>query len=301
MELRHLRYFVTLAEEENFHRAAERLRISQSPLSRQMRALQDEIGVQLLEPVGRGVQLTDAGRHFAVRARKILEGASSAVEEARNVAQGQLGVLTIGFEPGTAYFGSLASMITAFREELPRIEVRLVPMSSTEQAAALADKTIDVGHGFYAAEDESVVRHLEIGRNRLGVAMSPEHRFASRRSLKTKDLTHEPFVMQPRRLYPRFHDDLIAATAKRGVRLNIVSEVFDLEAVLTLVTTSPCALTFLSEREATVLPLGVGLWKPLTDLGLTTRQVLMWRAAETRRPVLREFLRLAGTVHKRRV
>ncbi|MCT7658026.1 LysR family transcriptional regulator [Mycobacterium deserti] len=96
MELRHLRYFIVVAEEENFRRAAERLHVSQSPLSRQMRDLQAEIGVELLEPAGRGVRLTPAGQHFATKARGVIATVEDAVQETQLMAQGKIGTLAIG-------------------------------------------------------------------------------------------------------------------------------------------------------------------------------------------------------------
>jgi LysR family transcriptional regulator, benzoate and cis,cis-muconate-responsive activator of ben and cat genes len=133
MELRHLRYFVTIAEEQGFRRAAERLHVSQSPLSRQMQDLEEEMGVQLFEPEGRGIKLTAAGKAFAERARSILASVDAAVDEAQGIAEGRLGTVVIGFETGTTFMGALLSLVAAFRKRAPRLGLQLLPMSSVEQ------------------------------------------------------------------------------------------------------------------------------------------------------------------------
>jgi DNA-binding transcriptional LysR family regulator len=110
MELRHLRYFIAIAEEENFRRAAERLHVSQSPLSRQMQQLEEEIGAELFEPSGRGVKLTAAGRLLRDRAKTILSSVDAAAKEVRETAEGQIGTVTIGFESGSGYMGPLSAI-----------------------------------------------------------------------------------------------------------------------------------------------------------------------------------------------
>src|SRR5688500_17560573 len=111
MELRHLRYFIAIAEAESFRRAADTLHVSQSPLSRQMQQLADEMGIELFEPAGRGVKLTLGGRVFLEKAKAILSNVDAAVEEAQAVARGRIGTVRIGFEIGNAYFGPLATIL----------------------------------------------------------------------------------------------------------------------------------------------------------------------------------------------
>src|SRR5262245_59561277 len=133
MELRHLRYFVTIADEQSFRRAAEQLHVSQSPLSRQMQDLEAEMAVELFEPEGRGIKLTAAGKAFAERARSILASVDAAVAEAKGVAEGRLGTVVIGFETGTTFMGTLLSLVATFRRRTPLVGLQLVPLSSVEQ------------------------------------------------------------------------------------------------------------------------------------------------------------------------
>ncbi|MDC0714664.1 LysR substrate-binding domain-containing protein [Stigmatella sp. ncwal1] len=292
MELRHLRYFVAVAEEENFHRAASRLHVSQSALSRQVQDLAKEIGVELLEPSGRGVKLTAVGRFFADKARSILAGVETAVEETQGVAHGQLGTVAIGFETGAILTGgAFASIVTAFRKRAPRIALDLLPMSSVEQWEALRTGKIAFGYGFYAPSDDSL-EHMEIARDHLGVLLSGEHRLAKRSQLKVKDLANEPVLLQPRRLYPRLHDDIIAAARSHGVVLNVKSGAVDGEALLMQVVVGD-AVSFLGERSSTVLRLTSVVWRPVVDLRVSETHVVLWRADDALSPVVRSLIESA--------
>ncbi len=152
MELRHLRYFVAVAEAEHFGRAAAQLHISQSPLSRQIAQLEEEIGAELFVPAGRGVKLSAAGRTFLDGARATLARAALAVEDARAAAQGRIGTVVVGFEGGLAYGGLLPKVVERFRARHPRAKVRLVPIQSEEQVAALREGTISLGYGYHLPE-----------------------------------------------------------------------------------------------------------------------------------------------------
>ncbi|BCJ50596.1 transcriptional regulator [Actinoplanes sp. NBRC 14428] len=294
MELRHLRYFVVLAQEENFHRAAQRLHVSQSPLSRQMQALQAEIGAALLEPHGRGVRLTPAGRLFAQRAEAILAASDAAVAEARLMGQGRIGTIPIGFETGTAYFGTLAAIVTTARRREPRITLDLTPMSSAEQWEALQSGTIALGYGHYPPDDPDLAWR-EISRARIGVVLAGDHRLAARPELALEDLRGEPVLLQPRRHYPRLHDDLIAAVRARGLVLDVLAEIADLEAILALVAGGD-AVTFLPENQIPILLLGTAVWKPVTDLDVHRADIVMWRRQDERSPLLRPLIDIVREV-----
>jgi DNA-binding transcriptional LysR family regulator len=288
MELRHLRYFVAIAEVENFHRAAELLHVSQSPLSRQMRDLQAELGIVLIEPSGRGVRLTAAGRLFAERARRILAGVDDAVRETSLVAQGRIGNVAIGFETGTAYFGTLGTITAMFRRRRPGIAVRLLPLSSAEQWEALHAGEISLGYGNYPPGDESL-DHVEISRDRLGVVLSPDHPLAARTHLVTADLRGQPVALQPRSLYPRLYDDVIAAMRRHDIVLDVTAEVPDLEALLTLVVCGD-AVTFLPGKYRPILSLGDAVWRPVVDLEVWIPEIAMWRPPDADTPLLRPLL-----------
>ncbi|APR76878.1 LysR family transcriptional regulator YnfL [Minicystis rosea] len=294
MELRHLRYFVTIAEEQSFRRAAERLHVSQSPLSRQMKDLEEEMGVALFAPEGRGIKLTAAGKAFAERARSILASVDAAVDEAKGVAEGRLGTVVIGFETGTTFMGALLSLVAAFRRRTPRVGLQLVPMSSVEQWAALRQGTISFGYGAYAPNDDAL-GHLEMARDRLGLLLSPEHRLARLKKIRLRDLERERVLLQPRQLYPRLHADIITAARARGVALHVTAEVLDLEALLALVVIGD-AVTFLSEKFWEPASQTSLSWRPVEDLQINLSEVVTWRAEDDRTPVVRALIESAREV-----
>lgn len=306
MELRHLRYFVAVADEQNFHRAAEKLHVSQSPLSRQVHQLAEELGVELFEPSGRGVKLTSPGRLFLERAKTILWSVDAAVGEVREAVEGRIGTIAIGFEPGATYAGSLSTIVAKFRERQPRVSVKLLPMGSTEQWEALRTGEIAFAYGNYVPENSSL-RSVVLARTRIGVLLPSDHRLAVKPKLKVEDLANEPLLMEPRRLHPRLHDDIIAAVRARGVVLNVTPEILGREVVWTLVA-SGLGLTFAGERSGRFLDptgaigsasaprLGAAVWRPLRDLGVELRDVAMWRADALRSPLLRPLIDVVGEV-----
>jgi DNA-binding transcriptional LysR family regulator len=308
MELRHLRYFVAVAEEENFHRAAEKLHVSQSPLSRQMQQLKAEIGVDLFEPLGRGVRLTLAGRMFLERAKAILSSVDAAVAEAREATDGRVGTIAIGFGPGAAYAGALSTIVAKLRARVPRVSLKLLPMTSPEQYEALRLGEIALAYGNYAADD-SALRSVVLARTRIGILLPREHRLATRLKLRVKDLAKESILMEPRRLHPRLHDDIISAVRAHGLVLNLAPETVDREALWALVA-SGLGLTFAGESWARFLhrggvidgpspvQLGSAVWRPLSDLGVELRDVAIWRADAARSPLLRPLIDIVREVRK---
>jgi LysR family transcriptional regulator, benzoate and cis,cis-muconate-responsive activator of ben and cat genes len=294
MELRHLRYFVTIAEEQNFRRAATRLHVSQSPLSRQMKDLEEEMGVELFAPEGRGIKLTAAGKAFAERARSILASVDTAVDEARGIAEGRLGTVVIGFETGTTFMGALLSLVAAFRRRTPRVGLQLVPMSSLEQWTALRQGTITFGYGAYAPSDDAL-GHLEMSRDRLGLLLSPEHRLARLEKIRLRDLESERVLLQPRQLYPRLHADIITAARTQGAALHVTAEVLDLEALLALVVIGD-AVTFLSEKFWEPASQASLLWRPVEDLHINLSEFVTWRMEDAGGPIVRALLESAREV-----
>lgn len=294
MELRHLRYFVTIAEEQSFRRAAARLHVSQSPLSRQMQDLKDEMGVELFEPEGRGIKLTAAGKAFAERARSILASVDAAVSEAKGVAEGRLGTVAIGFETGTTFMGALLSIASAFRRRTPRVGLELMPMSSVEQWEALRQGTIAFGYGAYAPTSEAL-GHLEMSRDRLGLLLSPDHRLARLKKVRLRDLESERVLLQPRQLYPRLHADLITAAHKQGVMLQVTAEVIDLEALMALVAIGD-AVTFVGENISEMAAQTSMTWRPVDELDIHLSEFVTWRSKDANSPAVRALIESAREV-----
>jgi len=288
MELRHLRYFVAVAEHEHFGRAAQRLAVSQSPLSRQIAQLEEEIGVELFVPAGRGVKLTSAGTAFLEGARATLARAALAVTDAREAARGRVGTVCIGFEGGSAYSGVLPEVVATFRAQHPRVHVRLLPMNSADQWQALRTGAIAIGYGYYAPENDREVHSRILFRDRMGVVVPRSHR------LRVRDLRDEVFIWSPREENPHLYDEVIVAFRNHGVTLDIVQEERDGEAILTLVA-SGAGLTF-SVESTSLLIRGAAVLKRVTDLGVTIYGRSLWRASDERLPLVRALLDITHTL-----
>lgn len=234
MELRHLRYFVAVAETEHFGKAAEQLHVSQSPLSRQIAQLEEELGVALFVPSGRGVRLSPAGQCFLEGARAALARIALAVDDARATAQGRIGTIVVGFDGALTDALQLSKIVQTFRARHPHVHMRLLPLPSEDHLEALRDGRIALGYGYHSQADDRFTRVRVLFRDRVGVVMSKAHRLATRRSLRMADLEHEHFVWPPRKEAPRLHDDILAGFRAHHQTLRVAREEVPSEVLLCL-------------------------------------------------------------------
>lgn len=198
MELRHLRYFVAVAEELHFTRAAERLHIGQPPLSQQIQALEEELGVLLFVRSKRRVALTDAGQRFLVSARRILADTEAAAEQARRAARGEVGELRIGFTSSLPFTTLLPGVLNDYRRRHPQVTLTLREMFTAEQFKALATNRLDIGFVRYTnvtAPPELTVR--EIHRDPLRLVINQHHPLAGEKALSFAQLRDESFISYP--------------------------------------------------------------------------------------------------------
>ncbi|HMP84564.1 MAG TPA: LysR substrate-binding domain-containing protein, partial [Verrucomicrobiota bacterium] len=223
MELRHLRYFIGVAEEENVSRAALNLHVSQPALSRQIRDLEDELGFSLLERGAKSVRLTDAGRVFLVEARAVLQRADDAVKAARTIATGG-GELHVGYAPSlTARL--LPQTLRAFQAAQPLVRVRLHDLSTEEMLSGLREGKLQVA--FLARPVASALRGLrfvELLQDLVRIAVAPKHPLARQRNVTVDQAAREPMVAYSRKEYPEAHELLEAVFASTNRRLRIVEE-----------------------------------------------------------------------------
>ncbi len=198
MELRHLRYFVAVAETLSFTKAAERMHIGQPPLSMQIRDLENEIGAKLFERTRRRVALTEAGVRFLAHSQAILLRAEQAALDARRAAAGDIGVISIGFTSSLPYSEMLPELLSTFRRDNPGVVLKLREMFTADQFRVLADGGLDIGLvrvEASAAPDGLIVK--EIGRDRLVVVLPAVHPLASRASMHLSELANEVFIGFP--------------------------------------------------------------------------------------------------------
>jgi DNA-binding transcriptional LysR family regulator len=236
MEFRRIRYFVAVAEELSFTRAAERLHIAQPPLSTQIRALEEELGAQLFERNQRRVFLTQAGRHLLARARSILASVEATKAEVRRAALGEVGRLELGYTASAMFTSSLTAAIKRFKVTHPHVILTLHEMTSLDQLNAVHYRTLDAG--ILRKPDVPIpigVLFEEWYRAPLVVAMSVDHALTKRRAIRVSDLRNQPLIMYPREAGIGLYWQVIRLCAKAGFRPRIVREVLELTTIIGLV------------------------------------------------------------------
>ncbi|KGS37946.1 bacterial regulatory helix-turn-helix, lysR family protein [Burkholderia pseudomallei ABCPW 107] len=233
MELRQLRYFIAVAEEMNITRAAQRLHMTQPPLSRQLQLIEDEIGLPLFERGARPLKLTDAGRVLYAQARRVLEQADELAPLTRRLAQAAERIV-IGFVPSTLY-GALPEVIRAFREAAPAVELSLIEMFTLEQLGALKGGRIDIGFGRLRFDDDRLVREVLV-EERLIAALPDGHPLAAPdASISLADIAGQTLIVYPSTPRPSFADRQLSALRDGGLAPAAVHEVRELQTALGLV------------------------------------------------------------------
>src|SRR5579863_2804684 len=233
MELRQLRYFVAVAEDLHYGHAAQRLRIAQPALSRQIQALEKELLVQLLFRNRRRVQITPSGQVFLDRARLILARAEDAVVAAQRAHGGESGPLNLGFV-GSATYDVLPSVLRAFRQVAPHVDLTLSEMTAHAQLEGLAEKRIDIGLLRLPARTEGIA-FRRISREPLYVALPGSHRLAQLPALRLAALSEEPFVLYPDHPRPSWTEFVIGLCQQAGFRPVVVQRTVEIQTTLSLV------------------------------------------------------------------
>jgi DNA-binding transcriptional LysR family regulator len=286
MQLQQLGYFVAVAEQLHFTRAAERLHVAQPALSRQIRKLEAEVGVRLLERTNRSVQLTAAGRAFLEAARQSLEHARRAAREARLVEQGEGGTLMVGFV-SAAVFGVVPALLRRMRERFPSARVELVELDPQEQVEALRRCELDLGIMHGEISDPSLCC-AHIGRERLMLALPERHPAAAKVRVGMKELAKETFFCPRPQTVPGFYECAMTACRKAGVFPAAIQST-------RLVQTSVClvaeglGVAFVPESFRRFRLPGIA-YRPLVGAEQTLELVLVWRR-DNKVPLLKSAIR----------
>lgn len=262
MDIRQLRYFLAVAEEQNIGRAAKRLFISQPPLTRQIQQLEEDLQVQLFDRTSKGVELTSAGTLFLTETRNILSLLEQAQERTQRAGKGQLGRLDVAIF-GSAILRTIPEILQLFRAKYPEVNVVMHSMTKGEQIEALRQKRISVGFNRMLLPLPDIESTL-IVEEKLMVALSKLHPLAHLDQVSLNQLDNEPMVLYPKSSRPNFVDKISRIFQEAGLTMNIAQTVND--AVTGLALASSGFGVCIVPASATVLSLPGITYIPLCDL-----------------------------------
>jgi DNA-binding transcriptional LysR family regulator len=279
MELRQLRYFIAVAEELHFTRAAERLHIGQPPLSHAIAALEADLGARLFERSKRWVRLTEAGKLFLADARRILALAGQAAETARRAERGEAGELRIGFTFSTPLTPLFASVINRYRQEFPAVSLTLHEMSTLRQLDALVQRTLDLG--FVRPPETTVPAAIVLTTLRedpLMAVLPAAHPLAAKKAVAIKELEGMPFVMYPPNAGTGIYPQIFRLCRAAGFVPRIGQEAGEASTIIGLVAAGS-GVSVLPASFDRIRMDGV-CYRPIRDAEATTTLLLAQRGGE---------------------
>jgi DNA-binding transcriptional LysR family regulator len=291
MEIRHLRYFVAVSESLHFGRAAEQLHISQPPLTRQIRQLEDELGVMLFARTNRRVELTSVGQQFLAEARPLLAQFDSLKHHVSETAAGRLGKLAIGFI-SVADYHVLPSLLREFQSRYPNVTLNLREATTDLQLDALRNGEIDIGIVLAPLTDPTLQFQPLFQEELVAVLPSASERISgpsSANAISVSTLEKQPFVMFPRHSAPGLYDAIVGACDRAGFAPRIAQEAIQMQTIISLVSVGmgvalvPASLTNLGRA-------GV-IYRPLKEKSPLVTTGLAWKNSNSS-PTLRAFLDL---------
>ncbi len=236
MELRHLRYFIAVAEGGSFRVAAERIHVTQPAITRQIQDLEAEVGVVLFQRTTGGVTLTPAGELFLREVRVALSILAAATRSAKRISAGLEGALRIGFVENTSWDGLVPELFARFQAKAPDVHLELLALNSPEQVESLVADRIDGGFIYTFDKLPSEIGTIPLMHKGVLLAVPKQWDWPDNRAVPASDLNDKPVIAFPRYTYPAYHDYLIQACSKAGLTLNVVQEVTTETAILSLVS-----------------------------------------------------------------
>jgi DNA-binding transcriptional LysR family regulator len=288
MELRHLRYFVAIAEEQHYGRASQRLRVAQPALSRQIQDLEKELGFNLFERLPRGVKLNAAGKLFLEDARRVLQELTDAAVRAGRVASGRSGTLRVGFTENASWRGVVPDSFRRFRERQPDAELQLQPEASLAQLEAIRSGRLDAGFVNFMPQSDPELDQLLAARQHVELAVPKRHPLTRLKKLRLRDLTDAPFIWFPRRANPAFYDQMMRECYRGGLKSpRIVQEGVNEPTILSLVSTG-MGVGWVLATARWRCPESVVIL-PVVDLNMPLTLTLVWRKDNTS-PLLVNFI-----------
>ena len=288
MELRHLRYFIAVAEELHFTKAAERLHIAQPPLSQQIQQLEAELKVKLFHrQTKRQVQLTEAGKVFLQEAYQLLVQLETAVALTQRIGRGQTGRLRIGFTSLVIY-DLLPLILQEFHAQFQEVELVLRELTTSQQEQALRDSLIDVGFAHPPLEDDTL-SYKCIHKQTLVVALPSTHSLAQQEQISVRSLLNEPLIVFPRYLAPGLYDRIMSLFGQENCQPNITQSAIQMQTIIALVSARMGVAIVPSSLQNLQRP-GVA-YRPIVEQVPVIETAVIWQP-ESLTPILENFLQL---------
>jgi DNA-binding transcriptional LysR family regulator len=286
MELRHLNYFAIAAAEENFNRAAVRLHVDQSALSRRIGDLERKLGVELFDRVGQRVRLSPAGQIYFEEVVKILDSIKRAGERARRVAKGEDGVLSLGFYETIIRNKVSAKSIIAFRSQRPNVDLNLEPMPPSETIDAVLNENVNAAFVYNRPMNEKALESLHISTYKWVLALPISHPLADKPKIELIDLQNEKFIFARRDLAPLLYETLLAGCQAGGLTPRIVQYTVHESTRLHLVSMAMGVCFVVSSLEA---PGDGVVIRPISNFEVPVKLDLVWRR-DSKSPTLKHFI-----------
>ncbi len=279
---KHFPYFLAVAEEQNLHRAADRLNIAQSALSRRIADLERELGnIELFERQARGVAITQAGLALAHDVRNILLSIVEAGRNVKRVAKGDLGTLRVAFSEAMLRRSVLPTVLREFRTQYPEVDLRAFPLTSDAQRARIVAGEIDVAFVIGEEGDSKQFSSQYMGSDKFVVSLPSTHRLAEKAALSVRDLEGEPLLWPARHVSPRLFDRMISAFDAKGVSPNIAVEVTAVDIAYELVSAG-IGLGIVTAARPDKTPDDIVL-RDFTDLDLPLPLYMLWPSGSASR------------------
>ncbi|MGO4852148.1 LysR family transcriptional regulator [Phaeovulum sp. W22_SRMD_FR3] len=288
MELRQLRYFIAIAEEEHFGRAAAQLRIAQPALSRQMKLLEAELGFDLFDRLPRGVQLSGAGRFFLEEIRAIDAQLLRGISRTRSFVKGDIGILRLSLIESSAWHGVVPDVLRLYRARFPEVEIALSTMGTEAQLARLRQRLTHAAIVYNPLQIDDLCA-VELARQSMVLAMPQECPLARLPRLRIRDLTGYPLIGFDRSASPKLYDDLQKALTELEFTPNFISEPANESEMLALVSAG-AGLAFTNASQQWRQPHSIR-FVPVDDLKVTMSLQLVYRD-DDRSPTLTNFLQI---------
>lgn len=291
VEFRHLRYFVAVAEELHFGRAAEKLHMAQPPLSQQIRQLEAELGFQLFQRTKRSVALTEAGQIFLVDAQRLLRQLEQAVVTGRQASRGEIGQLAIGFVSSAAH-NVLPGILQQFRRSFPQVVLSLQELTTNQQVEWLQERRIDVGF-LRPPVDDPLLTITTILREPLVVALPDTHPLAKMSTISLRSLSQESFILFPRPRAPELYDQIISFCQQANFSPKVAQEAIQMQTIVSLVA-AEIGIAIVPASLKNLQRSGV-VYKAFQESTPEAAIAIVWRRKDES-PVVQRFLDIAHQV-----